>query len=195
MNIFQLYLKLGFNHIADLHAYDHILFIVSLCAVYSFIQWKKVLILVTAFTIGHSLTLALATLNILKVSVDWIEFLIPFTIFLTAFANVLQKSGKVSSGRHLFKYFMAMFFGLIHGLGFSSYLKSLLGLEDSIITPLFAFNIGIEFGQIIVVAIIMITSWILVDLFHVKKREWVLILSGAGLGISLVLMIDRFPGF
>lgn len=195
MNIFQLYLKLGFNHIADLNAYDHILFIVSLCAVYSFFQWKKVLILVTAFTIGHSLTLALATLNILKVNVDWIEFLIPFTIFLTAFANVLQKSGKVSSGRHLFKYFMAMFFGLIHGLGFSSYLKSLLGKEDNIITPLFAFNVGIEFGQIIVVAIIMIISWILVDLFHVKKREWVLILSGAGLGISLVMMIDRFPGF
>ncbi|RLD29564.1 MAG: HupE/UreJ family protein, partial [Bacteroidetes bacterium] len=116
-------------------------------------------------------------------------------IFLTAFANVLQKSGKVSTGRHLFKYFMAMFFGLIHGLGFSSYLKSLLGKEDNIITPLFAFNIGIELGQIIVVAIIMTISWILVDIFHVKKREWVLILSGAGLGISLVLMIDRFPGF
>lgn len=88
-----------------------------------------------------------------------------------------------------------MFFGLIHGLGFSSYLKSLLGQEDNIITPLFAFNIGIEFGQIIIVALIMISTWILVDIFHFKKREWILILSGAGLGISLVLMIDRFPGF
>jgi hypothetical protein len=195
MNIFQLYLTLGFHHIADLKAYDHILFIISLCAVYSFSEWKKVLILVTAFTIGHSLTLALATLNILKVNVDWIEFLIPLTIFLTAFANVLQKSGKISSGRHLFKYFTAMFFGLIHGLGFSSYLKNLLGQEDNIIKPLLAFNIGIELGQIIIVAIIMISTWILVDIFHFKKREWILILSGAGLGISLVLMIDRFPGF
>ncbi|MCD6597967.1 MAG: HupE/UreJ family protein [Bacteroidales bacterium] len=194
MNIFQFYLNLGFNHIADLHAYDHILFIVTLCAAYSFSQWKKVLILVTAFTIGHSLTLALATFNILKVNLAWIEFLIPFTIFLTAFANLLQKSGKVSKGRHLFKYFIATFFGLIHGLGFSSYLKSLLGKADNIIIPLFAFNIGIELGQIIIVAIIMAITWILVDLFHVNKREWVLILSGAGLGVSLVMMLERFPG-
>lgn len=192
MNIFQLYLTLGINHIVDLNAYDHILFIITLCAVYTFSQWKNVLVLVTAFTIGHSLTLALATLKLIHVSTDLIEFLIPVTIFITALANVLQKSGKVLLKRHLFKYFTAMFFGLIHGLGFSNYLRSLLGQEDSIIGPLFSFNIGIEIGQFLIVAIIMLLTWILVDLLHVKRREWILILSGAGLGVSLVMMVDRF---
>ena len=181
MNIFQLYLTLGINHIVDLNAYDHILFIITLCAVYTFSQWKNVLVLVTAFTIGHSLTLALATLNLIHVSTDLIEFLIPFTIFITALTNVLQKSGKVLLKRHLFKYFTAMFFGLIHGLGFSNYLRSLLGQEDSIIGPLFSFNLGIEIGQFLIVAIIMLLTWILVDLLHIKLMEWILILSGAGL--------------
>lgn len=193
MNTFQLYLTLGIHHIADFKAYDHILFIVTLCAVYSFSQWKNVIVLITAFTIGHSLTLALATLNLIHVSTDLIEFLIPVTIFITAFANVLQKSGKVLHKRHLFKYFTAMFFGLIHGLGFSNYLRSLLGQEDSIIGPLFAFNVGIEIGQFIIVAFIMLLTWILVDLLNVKRREWILILSGAGMGVSLVMMLERFP--
>jgi len=193
MNTFQLYLTLGIHHIADLKAYDHILFIVTLCAVYSFSQWKNVLVLITAFTIGHSLTLALATLNLIHVSTDLIEFLIPVTIFITAFANVLQKSGKVLQKRHLFKYFTAMFFGLIHGLGFSNYLRSLLGQEDSLIGPLFSFNVGIEIGQFIIVAFIMLLTWILVDLLNIKRREWILILSGAGMGVSLVMMLERFP--
>lgn len=191
MNTFQLYLTLGINHIADINAYDHILFIITLCTVYTFSQWKNVLVLVTAFTIGHSLTLALATLNLIHVSTDLIEFLIPVTIFITALANVLQKSGKVLLKQHLFKYFTAMFFGLIHGLGFSNYLRSLLGQEDSIIIPLFSFNLGIEIGQILIVAIIMLLTWTLVDLLHVKRREWILILSGAGLGVSFVMMVER----
>ena len=192
MNIFQLYLTLGIHHIVDLNAYDHILFLITLCAVYTFSQWRNVLVLVTAFTIGHSLTLALATLNLIHISTDLIEFLIPVTIFITALANVLQKSGKVLLKRHLFKYFTAMFFGLIHGLGFSNYLRSLLGQEDSIIGPLFSFNLGIEIGQFLIVAIIMLLTWILVDLLHVKRREWILILSGAGMGISLIMIVDRF---
>lgn len=195
MTTFHLYLSLGINHIADLNAYDHILFIVTLCAVYSFNQWKKVLVLVTAFTLGHSATLALATLKILKIPIDLIEFLIPVTIFITALANILQKSGKVSSKRHVFKYATAMFFGLIHGLGFSNYLRSLLGQESNIIGPLFSFNLGIEIGQLIIVIVIMLMTWILVDILNVKRREWYLVLSGAGLGVSLIMMMERFPGF
>ncbi len=104
MSIFQLYLTLGIHHIVDLNAYDHILFIVTLCAVYTFSQWKDVLVLITAFTIGHSLTLALATLNLIHVSTNLIEFLIPVTIFITALSNVLQKSGKVLHKRHNMTY-------------------------------------------------------------------------------------------
>jgi hypothetical protein len=195
MSTFQLYLSLGIQHILDLNAYDHILFIVTLCAVYTFSQWKDILVLITAFTIGHSLTLALATLNFIHVPINLIEFLIPVTIFITALANVLQKSGKVLHKRHIFKYFTAMFFGLIHGLGFSNYLRSLLGQEDNILGPLFSFNVGIEIGQILIVATIMLITWFLVDILHVKRREWVLILSGAGMGVSLIMIIERAGAF
>ncbi len=193
MSTFQMYLSLGIDHIADLKAYDHILFILTLCAVYQLRQWRKLLILITAFTIGHSITLGLATLKFINVPTNLIEFLIPVTILITALANILQKSGKISLKAHYFKYFLALFFGLIHGLGFSNYLKSLLGKESSIIGPLFSFNLGIEIGQFLIVAIIIFFTWILVDLLGVKRREWNLVLSGAGLGISLVIILDRLP--
>ena len=193
MSLFELYFKLGLQHIADLKGYDHILFILILCAVYSFKEWRRVLILVTAFTIGHSLTLALATLDVLRVDGDVIEFLIPLTIFITALANVLSKKQKVSTFHHYLKYSAALFFGLIHGLGFSNYLRSLLGSEKGLLLPLFSFNIGIEVGQVLIVSIIMMLTVLVVDLLKFPRREWHILLSGAGLGISLVLMFERFP--
>jgi hypothetical protein len=193
MSQFQLYLKLGIEHIADFTSYDHILFIISLCVVYSIKHWRKILILITAFTIGHSLTLALATLKIIEVNTKLIEFLIPATIFLTACVNLFQKSDNFNSNLHKFKYGAGLFFGLIHGMGFSSYLTSLLGKEGSLITPLFAFNIGIEIGQIIIILIMTALTLLIVDLAGVKRREWILIWSGAAIGVSTVLMIDRFP--
>lgn len=193
MSLFELYFTLGLQHIADLKGYDHILFILILCAVYTLKEWKRVLILVTAFTIGHSLTLALATMKVLKVDGDLIEFLIPLTIFITALGNVIHRKGKVSMRQHYMKYAAALFFGLIHGLGFSNYLRSLLGAEKGMILPLFSFNVGIEVGQILIVVIIMLLSKVVVDVLKMPAREWHILLSGAGLGISLVLMAERFP--
>ncbi len=193
MSLFELYFKLGLQHITDLKGYDHILFILILCAVYSFKEWRRVLILVTAFTIGHSLTLALATLDMIRVDGDVIEFLIPLTIFITALANVLSKKQIVSTFHHYLKYSAALFFGLIHGLGFSNYLRSLLGSEKGLLLPLFSFNIGIEVGQVLIVSIIMMLTVLVVDLLKFPRREWHILLSGAGLGISLVLMFERFP--
>ncbi len=193
MSLFELYFKLGLQHIADLKGYDHILFILTLCAVYSLKEWKRVLILVTAFTIGHSLTLALATLDLVRVDGDLIEFLIPLTIFVTALANVLTRTQRVTSTLHYLKYSAALFFGLIHGLGFSNYLRSLLGSEKGLVLPLFSFNVGIEAGQILIVAVIMLLTKVVVDFLHYSRREWHVLMSGAGLGVSLVLMIERFP--
>jgi hypothetical protein len=193
MSLFELYFKLGLQHIADLKGYDHILFILTLCAVYSLKEWKRVLVLVTAFTIGHSLTLALATLDLVRVDGDLIEFLIPLTIFVTALSNLLARKQKVSSWLYYLRYTAALFFGLIHGLGFSNYLRSLLGAERGLVLPLFSFNVGIEVGQIIIVAIIMLLTKLVVDLIGFPRREWQVLLSGAGLGISLVLMFERFP--
>ncbi len=185
-------MQLGFGHIIDYQAFDHILFIVTLTAVYLLTDWKKVLILVTAFTLGHTTTLALSTLNILSIDSSMVEFLIPLTIFITAIGNIFEKRTDFSSQLHNFKYFTALVFGLIHGLGFSNYLKSLLGMEQSLVKPLFAFNLGLEIGQIVIVLIMLTTSSIAVGLLNIKKREWTLVLSGAGIGVSIMLMLERF---
>ena len=191
MSLFNVYLQLGFDHIIDYQAFDHILFIITLTAVYLLVDWRKVLILVTAFTIGHTATLALSTLNVLSIDSTLVEFLIPLTIFITACANIFEKRTDFSSKLHNFKYLTALIFGLIHGLGFSNYLKSLLGMEQSLVKPLFAFNLGLEIGQVIIVLIILISSSIAVGILNIKKREWTLVLSGAGLGVSVLLMLER----
>lgn len=185
--MFATYFELGFDHILDIKGYDHILFVVALCAVYRIRQWKKVLILVTAFTIGHSVTLALSALNIVNISADLIEFLIPLTILGTALYNILKKD--TSHENVIWHYGLAGFFGLIHGLGFSNYFKALMGKEENIIQFLFPFNIGVEIGQVIIVLITMGLTYLIVDLLKMKHREWNLVLSGAAAGIAISLMI------
>ena len=192
MQDFWLYFELGRDHIADWKGYDHILFITALCLRYVFKDWKKVLVLVTAFTIGHSITLALSVLNYVNISVKWVEFLIPVTIFITALSNVWQKEFQFKSKFPLI-YFFALFFGLIHGLGFSTYLKSLLGKETNIVGELLAFNLGLEFGQILIVAVVLAISWICITLLKFSRREYLLFLSGAIFGLALMMAIERFP--
>jgi hypothetical protein len=187
-----LYFGLGKEHILDYkNGYDHILFIVALCALYIGRDWKKILILVTAFTIGHSITLALSTLRIVNVKAELIEFLIPLTIFITAFSNLFKNENNISDKPMQMNYVYASFFGLIHGLGFSNYLRSILGKNESIITQLFAFNLGLEFGQIIIVVLFMSVCFILVDLFGLNRRDWKMVISSAVAGIALILMKDH----
>ena len=192
MSEFELYFQLGKDHILDYkNGYDHILFVVALCSIYLIRDWKKVLILVTAFTIGHSVTLALATLNIISFNQAWIEFLITGTIFITAASNIFR-STEISDRTTYINYGYALFFGLIHGLGFSNYLQSILGKNRSIVTQLFAFNLGLEVGQIIIVGIFLITAFLLVDLFTVNRRDWKLVIASAIAGIALILMKDKW---
>ncbi len=189
MSEFQLYFTLGKDHILDyLNGYDHILFVIALCAVYIMRDWKKILILITAFTIGHSITLALATLDIISVNSKLIEFLIPATIFVTAFGNLFRKEDHLSSGPIRTNYLFALAFGLIHGMGFSNYLKALLGKDQSIAMQLLAFNLGLELGQLIIVGIFMGASFILVDLINVSRRDWKLVISSGIAGIALILI-------
>lgn len=192
MSEFQLYFGLGKDHILDYqNGYDHILFVIALCALYQLRDWKHVLVLVTAFTLGHSITLALSTLDIIKVSVELIEFLIPITILITAGSNIFKKEDTFTGRAIQINYFYAAFFGLIHGLGFSNYLKSILGRDHSIITQLLAFNLGLELGQIIVVAIFLGASFILIDLFGVNRRDWKMVISSAVAGIAVILIKDK----
>jgi len=192
MSQFQLYFIEGKNHILDYQfGYDHILFVIALCALYLTRDWKKVLILVTAFTIAHSLTLALVALNVISVSEELVEFLIPLTIFITAFSNLFKSEDSINDKRMQMNYAFALFFGLIHGLGFSNYFRAILGRDSSIISQLFAFNIGLEFGQIIIVAIFLSASFILVDLVGVSRRDWKMVISSAVAGIALILMKEK----
>ena len=188
MSSFELYFKLGLQHILDINGFDHILFVLALCAIYVARDWKKILILVTAFTIGHSLTLALATFNVVQVRSDLIEFLIPVTIAITALVTIFKPKPSTGRGVQL-NYVFAVFFGLIHGLGFSNYLKELLGKEASIWQPLLAFNIGLEVGQIVIVtAFLLLTS--LLNLAGVNRKDWTLVVSAFVLGVACMLMLE-----
>lgn len=191
MSEFQLYFALGKDHILDANGYDHILFVIALCILYSISEWKRVLILVTAFTVGHSITLALATLEIITIKAELIEFLIPVTILITAVSNIFKKTEGHSTGSVQLNYAYAAFFGLIHGMGFSNYLKSILGRDESIFTQLLAFNLGLELGQIIIVAFFLVIGFVLVDVFGVNRRDWKLVISSAVAGIALILVKDK----
>lgn len=192
MQDFSLYFELGWQHILNWKGYDHILFVIVLCGAYSLTDWKRVLLLVTAFTIGHSITLALSVLKVITVKTDLIEFLIPVTILVTAASNILGGKSSRPKGVQL-KYVLALFFGLIHGMGFSNYLNSLLGKSTNIVAELFAFNIGLEFGQIIIVTGILLISFILINIFKVKKWNWNFFLSSAIFGISFIMAAERWP--
>ena len=187
--MFGSYLELGFDHILDLNGYDHILFLVALCAAYAYREWKKILILVTAFTIGHSITLALSALNIITIDAELIELLIPITILITAILNlVINPKGDV---KWQFIYLLPLFFGFIHGMGFSNYFKALLGKESEIILPLFAFNLGVELGQICIVGILMVINYLVTGLGKVPQRSWRILVSIIAAILSLYMIIGK----
>lgn len=195
MSEFIAYLQLGYEHITDLNGYDHILFVVALCAIYRIWDWKRVLVLVTAFTVGHSITLALATNKVITYSTDFIEFLIPVTILVTCITNLFHISSESVLQRETFsplRYPIAAGFGLIHGMGFSNYLRSLLGKDENIVMQLFAFNIGLEFGQLIIVALVMALSFLLLDGLKLKKQTWNLVVSSFVAGVAFKLMLDKW---
>lgn len=188
MTSFELYFKLGLQHILDLQGFDHILFILALCALFVARDWVKILLLVTAFTIGHSLTLALATFNLVQVRSEVIEFMIPVTIAITALITLVKPKPTSGKGIQL-NYLLALLFGLIHGMGFANYLRGLLGKEASIWQPLLAFNVGLEVGQLVIVAaFLLLTS--LVHLAGMNRKEWTLIVSAFVLGVACMLMLQ-----
>lgn len=196
MDDFLVYLRLGFDHITDPRGYDHVLFVVALCAVYTLRQWRQVLVLVTAFTIGHSITLALAMLRLIDYNTSFVESLIPITILLTAIINFFYREPKKRllptpkrPGTVWWRYGLAVAFGLIHGMGFSNYLRSLLGRETDILSPLLAFNVGLEIGQLVIVGLILAMAYVILDVFRVSRLRWTLVVSGVVAGMALSLII------
>ncbi len=191
MSTFFTYFELGYDHILDINGLDHILFVIALCAAYTLYEWKQVLILVTAFTFGHSLTLALSVFDVLSIDSRLVELLIVLTILATAISNLIKTQQSLSKNKIRANYILALFFGLIHGLGFSNFLKALLGRNREITGQLFGFNVGLEIGQLIIVLSFLIISFILTHFFRVNKRDYRLVISSAIAGISLMLLLEN----
>lgn len=191
MNIFNLYFFTGWNHIVSWGSLDHILFIVALSAIYTLKNWKQVLILVTAFTIGHSVTLALSVYDLIRFSGRWVEFLIPCTIIITVLFNLAVKNFETRALR--LNYFLALFFGLIHGMGFANTIRFMLAKDEQIAMPLLSFNLGLEAGQIVLVVFILLIGYLAIDKFKFNRRWWVWALSGLIFFVAAQMAIERWP--
>ena len=191
MSDFELYFNTGWHHIISWNALDHILFITALAAIYLVNNWKQVLVLVTAFTIGHSLTLALSVYDVIRFDEKWVEFLIPCTIIATAVFNFLINDFKLHSLR--INYLLALFFGLIHGMGFANTIRFMLAKDQGIAIPLISFNIGLEVGQVLLVTIILLTGFVLVNRLKLNRKWWVWTLSGYALVVALNMAVHRWP--
>ena len=191
MDDFSFYFKIGWGHIINKEALDHIFFIAALAAIYTIKDWKQVLILVTAFTIGHTITLALSTLRIVEVPSKWVEFLIPCTIVFTAVSNLFVKTFTPKSIR--INYFLALFFGLIHGLAFANTLRMIIAEDQSFALSMFSFSVGLELGQILIVLIILVFSYLFINILKISRRDWVIFISAAVFALALEMAVQRWP--
>lgn len=191
MDDFILYLQLGWQHIISTDALDHQLFILALSAIFLLRNWRQVLVLVTAFTLGHSITLALSVYKVCNIGSAWVEFLIPCTIVVTALLNFFQPQNRPP---HLkLNYLLALLFGLVHGLGFANTIRFMLADGQSIAWPLLGFNIGLELGQIVVVAGILLLAWLVVDKAKLNQKWWIWALSALSFTWAVIFAWQRLP--
>lgn len=197
ISTFTVYLRLGFEHLLDLQGYDHILFLAVLCAAYSLKRWRELLVLVTAFTIGHSVSLAVATLRLVRVDTGLVEFLIPVTIVATAVTNMVglkrEDPAEHKVAARPLRYALALAFGVVHGLGFSNFLRLALGEERSLFVPLLSFNIGLELAQIVVAVGVLAVALVAVRVLTLPERLWTLLLSVLTGGVAAVMAVQRWP--
>ncbi len=191
MSEFWIYFQIGLKHVLDIHAYDHVLFLIALTVPYLFKDWKRILLLVSVFTIGHTLALLLSVFGIIAIKVNIVEFLIPITILITAIFHLFT-AGKASKNEGVNLIFMVtLFFGIIHGLGFSNYFKSILGgTPTSKLLPLGEFALGIEAAQLVVVFVVLIISYIVQTVFRFSKRDWALVMSAFIIGVVIPMIIE-----
>ncbi len=190
MDNFIFFFREGLFHVLDWNAYDHILFLIALVVVYDFKDWKKVLWLITLFTLGHTLSLILAAYGVVKVNSDLIEFLIPLSIFITALVNIILSRGNSKNTKTNINLIFALFFGLIHGLGFSTYFRMLIGSQEDKLLPLLEFALGVEGAQIIVVFFILLFGFVFQNIFRFSKKEWILMISSIVIGVVLPILRD-----
>lgn len=188
---FVFYFKLGWEHIISADALDHQLFILALVAIYSYKNLKQVLILVTAFTIGHSLTLFLSVTDVIRFESKWVEFLIPCTIVFTSISNLFRTNFSLKSVK--INYYLALVFGLIHGMGFANSIRIMLAKDQNIGWGLFGFNVGLEAGQIFMVVVVLLITLLIFNYTKIRRRDWVLFISAAVFSLALKMALERIP--
>lgn len=191
MSEFWIYFEIGMRHVLDIRAYDHVLFLIALTVPYAFKDWKRVLILISIFTVGHTLALLLSVYGVVIIKANLIEFLIPITILVTAIFHLFT-AGKSSKNESISIIgFITLFFGIIHGLGFANYFKSILGgsASDKLL-PILEFATGIEAAQLVVVFVVLILSYIVQTFFRFSKRDWTLVMSAFVIGVVLPMIIE-----
>ena len=189
LNDFLSYMQSGMYHVLNVNAYDHILFLIVLTIPYLFKDWKRVLFLITIFVLGHSVSLALATYEVMSVNNKWIEFLIPLTILIIALFNVFTAGRKAQNEKVGILFFATLFFGLMHGLGFVNIFESSIGNSDNKLLALLEIAIGLEIGQLIVVFIILFLGFLCQTLFRFSKRDWVMVISAIVVGLVIPMLI------
>lgn len=180
------YFPIGFDHIVSLAGFDHLLFIIVLCARYQQEEWRRILMLLTGFTLGHSLTLALTALHVVAFPQQWVELLIPLTILATSLSNIaMPRPASLAQ-----PFWMATLFGLVHGCGFAGYFGMMPGDEQSVVMPLLAFNLGLEAGQVATVTVFFSLLWLLKKARPIAQRDLTIFVSGAGAGLAIKLILD-----
>ncbi len=192
MEQFKLYFELGLTHVLDINGYDHVLFLVVLAAPYLFSSWKKILFLVTVFTIGHSISLVLSSYNVVSVNSKLVEFIIPVTIAFTAIFNIITSGKRIYNSKISLIFLITLLFGVIHGLGFSNYFKMIVGNTDYKFIPMIEFALGVEFAQIIIVIVVLFLSTFAQKILNISKKYWVLILSSITLGLVIPMLLSRW---
>ncbi|MBT8243987.1 MAG: HupE/UreJ family protein [Winogradskyella sp.] len=191
MNDFWFNVKYGLNHVLDINGYDHVLFLMVLAVPYIFKDWKRVLLLVSLFTLGHTLSLVLAAYNVVSVNGKLVEFLIPITIIVAAIYNVFSAGKEDKNKKVGLLFFTALFFGLIHGLGFAREFTMVFGDANNKILALLEFALGIELAQVIIVFVILFLGFLLQTLFRFSRRDWVMVLSSVVIGLVIPILIEN----
>lgn len=191
MSQFWLYFSLGLEHVLDWQAYDHVLFIIALCAAYTLTSWKRLLLLVSLFTLGHTLSLFLTHYEIVSVSEKWIEFLIPITIIFTGTYNLINLKNGLKNRNTIVLFIVTLFFGLIHGFGFGRYFNQIN--DDKEVMPLIEFALGIEFSQLIIVVFVMVLGYFLNTFYRFKQRDWIMVVSSIVIGMAIPMLIENWP--
>lgn len=179
----------GMNHVLDINAYDHVLFLIVLTIPYLFKDWKRVFILVSVFTIGHTLSLSLAAYGVVSVSSQLVEFLIPVTILIVALYNVFTTGKGAQKGKVGVLFLSTLFFGLIHGLGFAREFRMFVGSSESKLVPLLEFALGIEIAQIIIVFVVLFLGFLFHTVFRFSKKDWIMVISSIVVGLVIPMLL------